>query len=168
MMVCEESSVVPKKFINHLLSHRQHNLIVFISVHPPLRRFPVKGIEDSVKVQFRVANLQLNKSKFSTSNQLRLHKVVDTLYILEFVHQFSEVCRLRVPRKQSTINHSQSVAEEIAELLDLSSAILEANNSSSAVLARPKVNTVLFSKLEKDLNSRINTLIFSNNIQKGT
>jgi hypothetical protein len=68
------------------------------------------------------------------------------------MHKLSKVCRLRVPRKQNTIYNGQSVAEEITELLDLSGSVLELNDSASAILVRPEVNTVLFGKLEKDLD----------------
>jgi hypothetical protein len=46
--------------------------------------------------------------------------------------------------------------------------ILEWNNSSGVILASPKVTTIFSGKPEKDLNPRINTLIFGNNINKGT
>jgi hypothetical protein len=84
------------------------------------------------------------------------------------MHKLSKVCRLRVPRKQNTIYNGQSAAEEITELLDLSGSVLESNDSASAILIRPEVNIVLSGKLEKDLDSRINALVFSDSIQKGT
>jgi hypothetical protein len=84
------------------------------------------------------------------------------------MHKLSKVCRLRVPRKQNTIYNGQSAAEEITELLDLSGSVLELNDSASAILVRPEVNIVMSGKLEKDLDSRINALVFNDNIQKGT
>jgi hypothetical protein len=93
---------------------------------------------------------------------------MDMMYTSEFFHQIRKSCRLRVPRKHGVLHHDQSAGAEVKKLSNLSDTVLESNNSSSTVLARPEITTTLISKPKKNPNSRINTLILNNNINKGT
>jgi hypothetical protein len=75
---------------------------------------------------------------------------------------------LGILRKHSVVHHGQSTGAKFKKFPDLSGTILELNNSSSAILASPEITTTLSGKPEKNLNSRVNALILSNNINKGT
>ncbi|KAK1625856.1 hypothetical protein QYE76_000171 [Lolium multiflorum] len=82
--------------------------------------------------------------------------------------QIRKISGLRIPRKHSIVYHGQCSSAELKKFSDLNSTILESNNSSGAILASPKITTILSGKLEKDFNSRVNVLIFSSSINKGT
>jgi hypothetical protein len=139
-----------------------------INVHFPLRHLEKKTLEDHVKIQFRVANLQPNQSKLGTSHHPSLHKVGDIAHILEIVHEFSKILGLMVARKHGIIYHGQGTIAEVEKLSSLGSSILKLDNTATASLVRPKINVIGSGKTKKALNPQIHPLFLSGSIQKRT
>jgi hypothetical protein len=113
-----------------------------------------------------MANLQPNQDKLGASHHLSLHKVVDIAHILEFVHEFSKISGLRVPRKHGIIHHGQGTMAEVEKSSSLGGSILKLNNTASAILIRPKINVISLGKTKKGFNSRVHSLLFGGSIQE--
>jgi hypothetical protein len=93
---------------------------------------------------------------------------MDSTNTLELIHQVRKSFRLKIPRKHGIVNHGQCLRAEFKILPNLNGTILESNNSLGAILASPKITAILSREPQKDFNSRVNALIFSNSINKGT
>jgi hypothetical protein len=115
-----------------------------------------------------MANLQPNQDKLGASHHLSLHKVVDIAHILEFVHEFSKISGLRVPRKHGIIHYSQGTVAEVEKSSSLGGSILKLNNTSTTTFVFQKINIIIFGKTKKGFNPRIHSLLFSGIVQKGT
>jgi hypothetical protein len=105
--------------------------------------------------------------KPGASHQLSLHKSMNLMATLEFVHQVRKIRGLRIPRKHSIVYHGQRARAEVEIISNLGCAVLESHNSASAVCVSPEVSIVLSSKPKKNLGSCINTLVFGNSVHEG-
>ena len=68
MVVCEESSVHPQKILNHLLSYGSHRVIDLVDVPSSFPQLGMAEINNVSHIQLRVADLQHNQRKSSTSH----------------------------------------------------------------------------------------------------
>jgi hypothetical protein len=141
---------------------------VLVNFYFSLRHLEKKALEDLVKIQLRVENLQPNQCKLGAIHHLSLHKIVDIAHFLEHVHECGKIFGLRVPRKHGIILHSQGTVAEVKEFSSLGSSILKLNNTVSAILIRSKIDVISLSKLKKGFNSRIHSLLFGGSIQERT
>jgi hypothetical protein len=167
MVFLEEVSVHPKKIFNYFLRYGHHRVIDLVDVPSSFSYFGMAKVNNVGHVQLRVTNLHHDQRETSTSHQLNLYEVVNLMSTLEFLHQFWETPRPRIPRKHSTVHHGQCFGAKIQEISNLASAVLESHNSASAISVSLEVSTVFPSKSKKNLHSRVNTLILGSSVQKG-
>jgi hypothetical protein len=99
-----------------------------------------------------VANLYQDKGKLHHENHLRLHKVMNSLYIFELLYQIIEFVGLRVARKHGLINKAKGVTAQVNERSSLRSMILELDNTSTSRLVCLEINISFSGKSRETIN----------------